>query len=299
MNLIGDVRSLHLSVDDLDRSLEFYVSAWGLERVGTHEGSHYLRGSGTEHHLLQLSNDGPPGLRGVTFASPGVEKLKSYAELVARDTKQAIQPLRSLPAAAGGGVGLDLKSPEGLQLSFTAGVASHETELDDRSRPTRLTHVVINSGDLQTQLRFFIDQLGFQLSDNTERQYFLRSGFDHHSLAIAIGEGLSLNHAAFETRDFDSQMHASGRVIARGTPIEWGPGRHGPGNNIFCYFIDPDGFAIEYTTEVLKIAGAHDAHDADHWANQPRRPCLWGIAGRPSARMIDAFGGPMVTGSPA
>ncbi len=30
-------------------------------------------------------------------------------------------------------------------------------------------------------------------------------------------------------------------------------GRHGPGNNVFSYFIEPNGFVAEYTTELDQI----------------------------------------------
>ncbi len=58
------------------------------------------------------------------------------------------------------------------------------------------------------------------------------------------------HHAAFEMDNIDGFMYGLGRVMEHGHTIEWGPGRHGPGNNVFCYFIDPDGFAIEYTTDM-------------------------------------------------
>ena len=48
-------------------------------------------------------------------------------------------------------------------------------------------------------------------------------------------------------------MRASGRMIDAGYPIAWGVGRHGPGDNVFAYFIDPVGFVIEYTAEVLQV----------------------------------------------
>ena len=35
--------------------------------------------------------------------------------------------------------------------------------------------------------------------------------------------------------------------------IEWGVGRHGPGNNVFAYFIGPVGIVVEYTAEVLQV----------------------------------------------
>ena len=57
----------------------------------------------------------------------------------------------------------------------------------------------------------------------------------------------TLNHVAFEMPDFDSVMRGMGRMKDNGYPIEWGPGRHGPGNNVFAYFCGPDELPIEYT----------------------------------------------------
>ena len=46
-------------------------------------------------------------------------------------------------------------------------------------------------------------------------------------------------------------MRGMGRMKDNGYPIEWGPARHGPGDNVFAYFCGPDELPIEYTAEVL------------------------------------------------
>ena len=38
-----------------------------------------------------------------------------------------------------------------------------------------------------------------------------------------------------------------------GYEIMWGVGRHGPGSNVFSYFVEPNGFVTEYTTEVEQV----------------------------------------------
>jgi catechol 2,3-dioxygenase len=92
-------------------------------------------------------------------------------------------------------------------------------------------------------------------------------------------------------KDFDSLMYGSGRLLEAGHAMEWGPGRHGPGNNVFCYFIDPEGFAVEYTTDMDQVDESHQAGSAEYWANFPKRPCRWGVAGKPSAKLAVAFAG--------
>ena len=48
-------------------------------------------------------------------------------------------------------------------------------------------------------------------------------------------------------------MRALGRMRRAGHDTIWGPGRHGPGGNVFCYFIDPAGNVIEYTAELIEL----------------------------------------------
>ena len=74
--------------------------------------------------------------------------------------------------------------------------------------------------------------------------------------------------------DLESVMRGGGRMKDAGHAIEWGPGRHGPGDNAFNYFIDPFGVVIEYTAEVEQIDDSYVARGPADWtvAAGPRRP---------------------------
>ena len=75
--------------------------------------------------------------------------------------------------------------------------------------------------------------------------------------------------------------------------MEWGVGRHGPGANIFVYFVEPDGYAIEYTAEVEQIdERTHKPGTAEEWAHTKiKRPDRWGFAAPPTPRMREAMHG--------
>jgi catechol 2,3-dioxygenase-like lactoylglutathione lyase family enzyme len=94
----------------------------------------------------------------------------------------------------------------------------------------------------------------------------------------------TLNHVAFEMPDVDSVMRGMGRMKDNGYPIEWGPGRHGPGNNVFAYFCGPDEVPIEYTSEVLQVDDGYVARGSDYWKFPPGRSDQWGITQPRSAR---------------
>jgi len=73
-----------------------------------------------------------------------------------------------------------------------------------------------------------------------------------------------------------------------GYVIEWGPGRHGPGNNAFNYFVGPDGVVIEYTAEVQQIDDSYLAGGPEDWKWPPGRIDQWGISVVPGASLKDA-----------
>ena len=73
-------------------------------------------------------------------------------------------------------------------------------------------NVVLNSAHTEDQVPFFIDVLGFRLSDSTQMMEFLRCSADHHSVAIFRNTGPSLNHVAYELPNIDGLMRGTGRV---------------------------------------------------------------------------------------
>jgi catechol 2,3-dioxygenase len=117
---------------------------------------------------------------------------------------------------------------------------------------------------------------------------FMNCDRDHHSLAIADADNDALNHIAFLMPDLDSVMRGGGRMKDSGHAIEWGPGRHGPGNNAFNYFIDPFGVVIEYTSEIEQIDDTYKVGSPDDWKWPPGRVDHWGISAPPSARLKEA-----------
>ena len=165
-------------------------------------------------------------------------------------------------------------------LNISSDVARHPNAVNDRSKPIKLSHVVLNSAKIEEQTAFFIDLLGFKLSDSTDMMEFIRCCADHHSIAMARGDGPSLNHMAYEVASIDGLMRGAGRMKKHGFNVEWGVGRHGPGDNVFSYFVEPNGFVVEYTAEVQQVDEAtYKAHDAEYWREFPMRPCRWGMAG--------------------
>jgi catechol 2,3-dioxygenase len=292
---ITGLRSIELGVRDLRSAVAFYSAVWGLDEVDAEGDGAHLRGTGTEHHVVTLRQRPTAGLLGVHFSAQDrktVDALHAKAQAFGADVSAAPA---ELSAAAGGGYGFSFRSPEGHPLSISSDVKQHDNVVNDRSRPIKLSHVVLNSAKTDQQTSFFLDLLGFRLSDRTHMMDFVRCCSDHHSIAFARGNGPSLNHMAYEVPNIDGLMRGAGRLKKSGFDMQWGVGRHGPGDNVFSYFVEPNGFVVEYTTEVEQVDEAtHIAQTPDYWANFPGRPCRWGLANHPSNRVKSAMSGELV-----
>ncbi len=88
-------------------------------------------------------------------------------------------------------------------------------------------------------------------------------------------------HVAIERQDVDYWMGGIGRRKQKGEVPSGGPGRHGPSNNPFAYFVSPSGFVIEFTSELQQIDEA--THEAKVWSrSDPDSMDRWMTAGPPT-----------------
>ena len=280
------VRSVEFGVRDVAAAAEFYAGVWNLDPVAERDGSRYFRGTGPEHHILALHPSDEPALVRIGLAAPDERAVDGLRDRLSAFDLPELGAPGALPGP-GGGYGFAFTDREGRKLSVSAGVAQHDDRADSPDRPRKISHCVLNAPEIEDSIALFTDGLGFTISDRTGFLCFLRCNADHHSIALGTGDAPTLHHIAFEMTDLDSVMRGAGRMRDAGYPIEWGVGRHGPGANVFSYFLGPDGFVIEYTAEVEQVDDSYPRRSAEYWANlnPPGWTDRWGVAGPPSERM--------------
>jgi catechol-2,3-dioxygenase len=282
----GQLRSIAIGVTDLDAAERFYNDTWHLQTVAKTQDAVYLRGAGQFHHILALHRSEKPDVRNVTFSVADRADL----DAIAARTPAAGGRVLSGPSEVeepGGGVAVTIADPQGRILRFVHGDGRHAADTH-ADAPSRITHVVFNSADVAVAQRFFEEALGFRLSDRTKIMAFMRCNSDHHSIALADSDADTLNHIAFVMPDLDAVMRGAGRMRDAGWPIEWGVGRHGPGNNVFSYFVGPDDFVIEYTADVLQVDDSYKVGGPADWKWPPGRFDQWGVSQPPSDRIKQA-----------
>ncbi len=274
---VSALRSVDLGTPDIDRSEKFYVEVWGLEAVARRNGVVYLRAGGSDHHVVALHRSARPELRAVTFRVASGDDFAPIAANVAAHGGHVISPAAPNDAPDGGTV-MTVRGPEGGLLRFIHGDVALAAKPAAGDRPERLAHVNLNSANADATAAFYEKALGFRLTDRTKLMAFVRCNSDHHAVVIADANVNGLNHVAFQMPSLEAVMRGSGRMIDAGFPIAWGVGRHGPGDNVFAYFIDPVGFVIEYTAEVLQVDDDYKFRGPSEWIWPPGRTDQWGIA---------------------
>ena len=285
---ISALRSVALTVPDLAAAEIFYTQTWGLVLAEKSQGVAYFRGSGHDHHLLALHEaPGTPQLRLVTLRARSAKALEEIAQAaqaaggVVERTGAALDP-------AGGHV-VVIRDPDGRRLEVVHGDALRANDAPmPQDQPIRLAHAVLNCHAVEKTREFFEKALGFVLADRTRIMAFMNCDNDHHSIALGDTDNDALNHVAFLMPTLDAVMRGGGRLKDKGLPPQWGPGRHGPGDNAFNYFVDPFGIVIEYTAEVEQIDETYRVGRPEDWTWPPGRIDQWGVGQMPTDHLKQA-----------
>jgi catechol 2,3-dioxygenase-like lactoylglutathione lyase family enzyme len=285
------LRYVGVAVPDFDREARFYGETWGLTSVANDSGVAFFAAEGSpDQYILRVRRAEEKRLDLMSFAAVDAAAVDALAERLGAAGVQLDREPAKLDTP-GGGYAVRFFDPDGRLVEVSSDVQERPyRELEPtESIPRKLSHVVLNSTDVQKTKDFYEGHLGFKLSDWLEDiMCFMRTRTDHHILAISQGPHASLNHVSFEMRGLDEYMRATGRMVRAGQEPLWGPGRHGPGNNTFSYFLDPNGNVMEYTTELEQVLD-DDSWEPKVYEATPEASDQWGTGGLITERMIPAM----------
>ncbi len=266
-----DIAFVRFRAPDLGR-METFLLDFGLTRARRDDGALYMKGLGGAP-FAHVTTLGEPGFAGIGFSLASEAELAAFA----RATDSAVEPLDG----PGGGSRVRLTDPNGfaveavvrthgaseLPARTAANTAAAKPRLNAANRDAggparvvRLGHAVLNVRDFRESEAWYKRHFGLLTSDEIELApgqalgAFLRCDqgdrpVDHHTLFL-VGTGQpKFNHAAFEVLDADDLLSGHHHLKAKGYAHEWGVGRHVLGSQIFDYWRDPWGHAVEHWTD--------------------------------------------------
>jgi catechol 2,3-dioxygenase-like lactoylglutathione lyase family enzyme len=270
MNGLTGIEKVTYGVDDMSLSCKFF-SDWGLNLIKdkadikvleTLEKSQIILRKTSDPQLPKAIEEGPT-VREVIWGVSNQEALNTFIDKIS-STVDITWGDDGIPRCT---------DPNGLSIGFQVtqcqkadvkGTPSNTYDqifrvdlpapVYDRARPLNISHVVFFVEDLEAHERFYIDLLGFNITDAYPgRGFFSRcveEGTHHNLFLLKVpNRKKGINHVSFMLRDIyevvGGGLHFSG--------CQWdtlvGPGRHPISSAFFWYFQCPGGGQVEYYSD--------------------------------------------------
>ena len=143
-----------------------------------------------------------------------------------------------------------------------------------------LQHLTFASEDVVSFQNFYENKLGFQVTDRVVKNNgelatcFTTSNHEHHTIACFKSSKKGMDHHSYEAGDWNHIKGWCDHFASNNIKLVWGPGRHGPGNNLFVFIEDIDGNWIEISAELETVHG----RPVKNWPQEERTLNLWGNA---------------------
>jgi catechol 2,3-dioxygenase len=242
----------------------FYGELLGDRVAPLPDGSWLVAGRGRR---LVVGKGAAAGVPYFALALQDQAHLEAYRRKL-RKTEDFPSPLFASGAFA-------VTDPDGRRITFGVSQLSYE----ETGLPGRLQHFVCATQRLPEMLEFY-RALGMVESDRVLEgsdlsAVFLRSDPEHHSFAAFRAPESRPDHHCYETTGWLDIRDWADRMAKLRIPLWWGPGRHGPGNNLFFMIEDPDGHKVEFSAE-LELMPRDMPHRT--WPHEQRTLNLWGSA---------------------
>ena len=139
--------------------------------------------------------------------------------------------------------------------------------LSERNLPSRLSHILRFTPDINRAISFYSRVLGLRLSDRSaDGIAFMHGvhGSDHHLMAFAKSNGPGLHHLSWDVPSLDDIGLGAMAMADKGYMKGWGFGRHVLGSNYFHYVQDPWGSFSEYSCDIDYVPNTMDWEGEDH-----------------------------------
>ncbi len=264
-----------METPDTARQTDYFTQVLGLQVAGKENGHVHLA-SKVGDLVVQLNKADQSRCTKLSFQ---VDPHTSLADLKKGLEAEGIKGEERSDAAPGIGKALVFKDPKGTEIE----VFAEQKQITGPQQvpgigPLKLGHLAFCVDDCKKYAEFYCKVLGFRVSDWIEDWFvFLRCGPDHHTINFVRGQRIHMHHIAFELKDWAQVQSAMDFLGQKNINIAWGPGRHGPGHNIYTYHRNPDDQIIEMFTELDKMLDESLGYfDPRPWhRDHPQRPKVW------------------------
>jgi len=269
--VISALGYVSLQTKDLGASVANATDILGLRQVADRGSSAHLAAQDVPREIVYTQSD-RDALDHVGLIAADADAVADIRERV---TRAGLRVVSESPLEETVESGFAFVGPEGFTWQIFAEPAEYSIKKTGGFGPDRFGHINVQVTDAIAQRDFLVDVLDFRVSDQigTDAAFFLRCNNDHHGVAVFKSERTGMHHHAWQTQNIADLGRLGDRLARRGGRLAWGPVRHGAGDNIACYYIEPTGAVIELYTDMELIqddgrpARLWDEDDL-YWINQ-------------------------------
>jgi catechol 2,3-dioxygenase len=265
--LISQLAHVELLTPAPQESLDFLTGVMGLEETERVGQSVYLRCWGEHfHHSIVLTEAPAPGLGHAAWRAEGPEQLeRAVARVEATGLGEGWRE-----AAPGHGPAYRYRGPGGHPHEIFWEVERYAAPEGKRSSfparpqrppargvsPRQLDHVTMATKDPYGDAVWYRDTLAYRfmeytgLDEHPDVIVFSMVTTNEKSHDLGLAGDLSdvpgrLDHLAFWVDAVEDVLRAADVVMEAGGSLEFGPGKHGMGEQTYLYFREPGGIRLE------------------------------------------------------
>lgn len=265
--LLSQLAHVELTTPRFEESLKFWTDVVGLEETARTGQTAYLRAWGDRfHHTLQLTEGPDTGLGHIGWRAASPQALE-----------EAVTRLEAAGAgegwhedSVGHGRAFRYRGPGGhLHEVFwdveryvpPAGMESPFPNRPQRYVPRGaavrcIDHVTVTSGDPDRDAKWYRDTLGQRymeyttIPDRPDFPVFCMSSVCERSHDLGLvwdptGDRGRINHFAYFVESREELLRVADVFLNQDVAIEFGPGKHGMGEQDYLYVREPSGMRLE------------------------------------------------------
>lgn len=267
--LVG-IHHVGLRVRDLDEAVARWSIQFGFTLRERHADRAYLRCAFDDYSLELVAAD-EPGFDHAGWqlgAGHRLADLGLEGELHDRPGR-----VPTLVLSDPDGYGVEIVPWEEPGSAFPD-VARLSSELP-AFHPRKLGHVNCVTEDLGRLSGFYVERLGFRVSDYLgDEGVWLHLNADHHVHALLEKSPAHFHHFALELVDWGEMRVALDHLAKHGRWCIWGPGRHGVAASCFAYMrIPEEELIVELYTDMEQLRPGHVPRN---WEDTPHSSNVWG-----------------------
>jgi catechol 2,3-dioxygenase len=271
-HLISQLAHIELVSPAPDDTAEFCTRLLGLTETERSGDAIYLRTWADWFTYSLIIRDGPaPALGHIGWRASGSEELEMAAQRLEADGNGQ----RWLDDSPGHGPAYRFRSPGGQVNEIFWEVDRFQPTDGQHStypnRPQRfaqrgaavrqLDHTTTGTVDPLADAQWYRELLGFRLNEVTmvgDQAVIAMVSNNEKSHELGLTRDRSgipgrIHHIAYWVDDPIALLNAADALLEEGVAMEWGPSRHGIGEQYSVYFREPAGHRIEITTGGYRI----------------------------------------------